>query len=373
MLYRNCIAFFIMIITFAQHGHSQTTFSKKQLYFEGLTHYGFVAPHHNYMAYFINEHIQGFQVNAGLITIGNKYWNQSYNFPRIGVGYYHSGLGNKAIYGQLNAFYGYVDRAFFNLNNRFNLGNRISFGLGHISKKFDLYSNSFNIAIGSNFNIFLQYNLEGTVRISPLLQMKAGLSLIHSSNGSIKEPNKGFNIVTSYLGIQYSLTNQRDIILKDRKQNPDTSKYQFITSIAYGWKSISRFHSYEYPVYAISLEYSRKISRTGWLGIALTGYYDKSIKKEFVITIIPDTTFKSSDYYSLALNPSYEMRMGKLAFLFQPGIYLKYSIKDYGLITNRIGLRYYFKKQWIAGVSIKAHWVAKADFLEWNIGYRWEK
>lgn len=365
----------ILIILFINYfqGISQNNFNKKQLYFEGISHYGFVAPHHNYMAYFINEHVQGFQINAGIFTIGNKYWNQSYNYPRIGIGFYHSGLGNKDIYGQLNAFYCYVDRAFFNLNKRFNFGNRISFGLGHISKKFDLYSNNYNIAIGSNLNVFLQYNLEGTIRISPLIQMKAGLSLIHSSNGSIKEPNMGFNIVTSYFGIQYSLSNQRNIILKDHKQNPDTSKHQFITSISYGWKSISRFHSYEYPVYAISFEYAKKISRSGWLGVALTGYYDRSIKKEFEIPITPDTTFKSSDYYSIALNPSYEMKMGQLAFLFQPGIYLKYSVKDYGLITNRIGLRYYFKKQWIVGVSIKAHWLAKADFIEWCIGYKWKK
>ncbi|RPH33526.1 MAG: hypothetical protein EHM93_04390 [Bacteroidales bacterium] len=366
------IALIILFISQLQ-GISQTLFSKKQLYFEGLSHYGFVAPHHNYMAYFINEHVQGFQINAGIFTVGNKYWNQSYNYPRIGLGYYHSGLGNRKIYGQLDAFYLYVDRAFLNLNNRFNFGNRISFGLGHISKKFDLYSNNYNIAIGSNLNVFLQYNFEGTVRLTSSMQMKAGVSLIHSSNGSIKEPNMGFNIVTSFVGLQYSLTDQRNCISKDQKTNPDTSKNQLIASIAYGWKSISRFHSYEYPVYALSLEYSRKISKSGWLGMALTGYLDRSIKKEFEIPIIPDTTFKSSDYYSFALNPSYEMRMGKLAFLFQPGIYLKYSVKDYGLITNRIGLRYYFRKQWIAGVSVKAHWLAKADFVEWNIGYRWKK
>jgi len=363
----------IILIIFHPKGFSQNLFSKKQLYVEGIYHYGFVAPHHEYMSYFINEHVKGFQVNVGFFTVGSRYWNRSYNYPRIGMGYYHSGLGNRAIYGKLDAFYLYVDRAFLNLNNRVNVRNRISFGIGHISKIFDLYTNNYNIVIGSKLNVFLQYNLEGTLRLTPLLQMKTGLSLIHASNGAIKEPNKGFNLVTSFVGFQYSLGDQRNYFPKIHPVNPDTSKNQFITVLAFGRKSISRLHAFEYPVYVLSFEYSRRISSTGRLGIALTGYLDRSIEKEFVNQIFPDSSFKSSDYYSIALNPSYEMCMGRLSFLFQPGVYLKYSFKEYGLITNRIGLRYYFRNGLLAGISIKAHWLAKADFIEWSFGYRLKK
>jgi len=126
-------------------------------------------------------------------------------------------------------------------------------------------------------------------------------------------------------------------------------------------------------VYVLSFEYSRKVSSTSWLGLALTGYYDRSIKREFVNQIYPDSSFKSSDYYSIALNPSYEMKMGQLSFLFQPGIYLKQSFKEYGLIINRIGLRYSFRNNLVVGVAIKAHWLAKADIIEWSVGYRWKK
>jgi len=362
-----------IVLAISQQVNSQDLFNKKQLYFEGYYHYGFVAPHHDYMAYFINEHVQGFQVNAGIFTSGNKYWNRYYNYPRMGLGYYHSGLGNKDIYGHLDAFYLYVDRTFLNLNNRFNFGNRISFGIGSISKIFDLNSNSYNVAIGTKLNVFIQYNLEGSVKLSPLMLIKTGLSFIHSSNGSIKEPNKGINVISSFIGLQYSLSNQIQNIKRDSPIDSSSAKNQFIPSIAFGWKSISRLQSYEYPVYSVSFEYSRKISNSSWFGIALTGYLDRSIKKEFEIQITPDSTFKSSDYFSIALNPSYEMKMGRLSFLFQPGIYLKHSVKEYGLITNRIGLRYCFQNNIIVGLSIKKHWLAQADFIEWGLGYRWGK
>lgn len=369
MIKKPHLTLFIIIISILQ-GTSQNLFKKDQMYLEGYYLYGFEAPHHDDMAYFINEHVQGFQVNLGIYTVGNKYWNRYYNYPRIGLGYYHSGLGNSDIYGKLNAFYTYIDRPFLTLNHKLNFGNRVSLGLGHISKKFDLYSNSYNVVIGSNLNVFIQYNLDGTLRITPLIQMKMGLSFIHSSNGNIKKPNNGLNLITTSVGIQYSLSNQYQNIKKEIVLNPDSSKNQFITSFAFGWKSISRLHGYEYPVYALSLEYSHKISSCGWIGIALSGYSDRSIKKEFEILITPDTTFKTSDYYSVTLNPSYEMMMGRLSFIFQPGIYLKHSVKDYGLISNRVGLRYRFRNNIIAGISIKAHWLVQADFIEWNVGYR---
>lgn len=368
--------FLFILITLSinyQQGLSQNLFSKKQLYVEGFYHYGIVAPHHDYIAYFVNERVKGFQINVGYYTIGNKYWNKDYNYPRIGIGFYKSGLGNKAIYGELNALYMYFDRSFLNLKNRVNIGNKIAFGVGHISKTFDLYSNNLNVVIGSKYNVFIQYNLESSVRVSPMLKLKMGISLMHTSNGSIKQPNNGLNLVTSFVGLQYSLSDQSENLMTSIPKNADTTKHQFLVTSSFGWKSISRLHAYEYPVYGISFEYSRKVSNTSWLGLSLTGYLDKSIKKEFEIQLYPDSTVNSSVYQSLALNTSYELRAGRLAFILQPGIYIKYSFKPYGIITNKMGLRYYFKYNLVGSMSIKSHWVAKADFIEWGLGYRFNR
>lgn len=373
MLIKKRLILTCLILPIKFSGLAQDILSKKQVYIEGLYHYGVVAPHHDYIAYFINERVKGFQINVGYYTTGNKYWNKDYNYPRIGVGFYKSGLGNKDIYGELNALYLYFDRSFLNLKNRVNIGNKISFGIGHISKTFDLYTNNLNVVIGSKYNIFIQYNLESSVRISPILHMKMGVSIIHTSNGSIKQPNNGLNLVTSFVGLQYSLSDQSKNLMTSSPRNTDTTRHQFLVSGSFGWKSISRLHAYEYPVYGLSFEYSRKISNTSWLGISLTGYIDKSIKKEFEIQLYPDSTVSSSVYQSLALNTSYELRAGRLAFILQPGIYLKHSFKPNGIITNRIGLRYYFKHNLVGSMSIKSHWVAKADFIEWGLGYRFNR
>lgn len=330
--------------------------------------YGFVIPHHDYMGYFVNEHADGFQLNVGLNNTGTKAWHKSYNYPQIGIGFLRSGLGNDEIYGNMNVLYFYVDRKYLSLSNRLNIGNRIAFGPAYMSKQFDLKSNRNNIAIGSPINVFVQYDLTGYYQLTPKTTIRLAVGFMHASNGSTHEPNKGFNLITSGIGIQHSLTPHSSIIRSAPASLTDTSRANLSIAGIMGWKDISRFKEYLFPVYGITLEYSQRVSNTGWLGIVLSGYADQSIEEEFKLD--GDTTFTSSDRFSAALNLSYEMRMGRLSFLFQPGFYLHHSFSPYGKVVNKLMLRYCMYNKLLVSMAIKSHWVAKADFIEFGIGYR---
>jgi len=365
--------FFKIIIFFCLLHHSllisaQQPSFKDRLYFEADAHYGFVMPHISSIAYFIDEHVKGYQFNIGILTNGEKKWQTYYNYPRLGIGFYHSGLGNNDVYGQVNALYGYLDRRFFGVNRRFNLGNRLAFGVGYINKKFDLRDNYFDMAIGSHVNVYINYSLEGLVSVSPQMQLKLGLGMTHVSNGRFKEPNKGLNLITSFIGVQYSLSDPTKLILTEPKENDEPGHNQLIVMGGIGEKQISRKFDYSYWPTALSVEYAHKISRTSWVGLSLTTYFDPSLKKE--IEMEGDTA-KSSSNIRIALNLSYELKMGRFSYVFQPGIYLKNAYAKPGSITNRIGLRYQVTHHWLTGITIKAHWFAIADFIEFGVGYRW--
>jgi hypothetical protein len=341
---------------------------KDRLYFEGELHYGFVMPHIKPIAYFITDHVRGYQFNIGLIANGSKKWHKYYNYPRYGLGFYHSGLGNDNIYGNVSALFGYFDRYFFRLNSRFNLGNRISFGVSYVNKKYDLRDNYFDVAIGSKINVYISYCLEGLIRVSPLVDAKFGLGMTHVSNGRFQEPNKGLNLITSFAGIQYSLKDPSLSLLTESNDTEEPGKNQWMVMGAFGNKQISRKYNYTFLPIALSTEYARKISRTSFLGLAFTTYYDPSLKKE--IELEGDTA-GVGDNIRISLNLSYELKMGRFSYVFQPGFYLKNSYTKPGTINNRIGLRYQLGHHLLAGVTIKAHWFAIADFIEWGIGYRW--
>jgi hypothetical protein len=340
-----------------------------RIFIDGFYHYGFDVPHHDFMTYFVNEHVQGYQFNIGLHTIGNKKWQQQYNYPDVGIGFYHSGLGNKEIFGHVSAIYGFYTHYFFNKDSRFNLGNRLSLGLSFIDKKFDVDTNPFNMEMSTTVNVYINYSFEGNIRLTPNLKLKLGLGLSHISNGNTKEPNKGINFFTSFAGLSYSFLSPQKTEIKHIQFIPDTINNQFNISGTCGFKSISRFNNNTYPVYAIAFEYERKITDKSWLGLAWVNYCDKSLKQELYNQ---DNTYsyKPIDLYRSTIHLAYEIKMGQLSYLFQPGVYLVNKYKHYGSISNRFGLRYYFNSNVTASVIVKAHWVAIADLIEWGIGFK---
>lgn len=364
---RRRLIFFVFLL--CSTVSAQDSSWKDRLMWEGNYHYGFIMPHSEYIAFFVREHIQGFQFNVGLWTKGDKPWHQSYNFPRFGVGYYRSGLSNRDVYGELNAVFAYVDRYYLNRQRRFNFGNRLSFGIGLISKHFDLEKNSTNLAIGSKINAYINYSLETSFRIFPKTNLKWGAGITHVSNGNYRQPNKGLNFFTCFTGVAYTFNAPAVINNPGREETNSQNRFLFLTS--FGIKQISRKLNASYPVSGVSGEYTHLITGNSWGGAALTAYYDPSLVKELSL---PDTVNSGlTDRMRITLNLVYELKMGKISYVFQPGIYLKNPVKQSGMISNKISVRYQINPRWIAGVSVKAHWFAIADLFEWGIGYCWEK
>lgn len=354
----------LLFLPFHTSGQSSWT---ERLYVEGNYHYGYLIPSVKPIEYFITEHIKGYQLNIGLLSNGNKKWQQEYNYPRMGIGFYHSGLGNPDVYGNANALFFYVDRNFFRQNSRFNLSNRLEYGIGYVSKVNDLQSNPYNIAISSHYNVFLSYSLQALVRLTPLLDFKLGLGFSHLSNGRFYEPNKGLNFVTSYAGLQYSLNEPSKCIAPSTPEEKETSKNKFVFTFGAGEKQLYRKRSDRYAVFALSTEYSRRVFRNGYLGLALNTYYDRSLLKELEYREIPSN---ESDCWRMSLNLSYEIQMGRFSYIFQPGYYLINPYKNIGKMSNRLCLRYAITDHWLTSITVKAHWVSIADFIEWGVGYR---
>ncbi|BDX37121.1 hypothetical protein CYCD_04760 [Tenuifilaceae bacterium CYCD] len=363
------IATFIIVISFCSLSKASIKDSSfvKRLVFSVEPQWGFVVPHHDYMSYFIEKNITGFQANIGLLTLGTKDWHHLYNYPQIGMGFYYSSLGNDGIYGKMNALYLYVDRKFLPYQNRFNIGNRIAFGASYITKHYDKESNPLNIVIATSINAFIQYDLMLYYSISPNLNLRGYIGFTHTSNGSIKDPNKGFNIITSGLGLQYTISSERHTA----RVSPDSYEYSNSHKISigsvYGCKSITRLDNKVYHIAGVTGEYLYQINPTTLIGGEVVAYWDSSNKEE--ADAEDQESFEKIDYLNITLNPTYALKMGRVLFTFQPGLYLKNSVKPYGIVTNKVGIRYQIAQKYYASIAIKAHWLAKADFIEFGFRY----
>jgi hypothetical protein len=365
------LSFKIIFLFSFQTGISQISELKNTIFIESNYQYGYIIPHHDYLAYFVNQPVQGFHINIGTKTTGNKQWQQTFNYPSIGLGYYYGSLGNEKIFGNLHALYLFFDRYYLNLSNRFNVGNRIEFGLGYADRIYDQRNNPYNMALSTHINVYIQFCLEASFYLTPQLQLISGLGGSHTSNGAFKVPNSGLNFITSIISLQYSFA--KGIKYKTHPIiSIDSSKNEFIVYGSYGLKDISRFDNKLFSVYSINMAYNRKLNSSKYIGFNIYTSFDRSIADELHL-IFPYPTVSNADQIRIALNASYEIRMGKLSFVFQPGIYLRNKSYVTKNICNRLGIRYYSDSGLIANLALNAHWLANADVLEWGIGYRFKK
>lgn len=363
----------ILIIIFFStliNGQSQGISWKERIYFEGIPHYGYVIPHHDFIAYFIDEHIKGYEFTIGLHTPGNQKWQRTFNYPNVGIGFYHSGLGNQEVFGKINALYYYVERLYRNQDRRFNFGNKFSIGMAYVTKRHDIIEDNYNMAIGSNFNVYLHYSIEATYRLTEHVTAKIGAGLTHTSNGNYREPNKGLNLITGTASLQYNLyayhPDKNKIWVDNTTDQPVN---QFIINGGFGRKQNSMLNNTIYTPIFLSMEYEHRVNESVWLGPAICVYRDNSINKD--LELVGDSAVDENTKIRISTHLSAEINMGKMSFVFQPGVYIKNSYTKIRIISNRLGCRYALTDHILGSVMIKAHWPAIADFVEWGICYRW--
>lgn len=340
-------------------------FSK--MYLEPVYYYGSVLPQCDAIGYLLQDHIRGFQMNLGINTDGSKKWQRTLNYPRLGFGYYHSSLGNNEIFGHLNSLFGTIAIKTFNHKFFINIEHNISAGIGMVSKRYYLHKNSLDLAFTSPLNFFLQYALLFPARLSPAIEFYAGPCFTHASVANLVEPNHGLHMTLMRVGSRFNLhpaVYKEEAELRTRK---DTALHRFTVVVAGGFRQYSRFTDDINWIYAVIPEYCYKISPYFGIGAALGLYYDTSIKP-YMLEYENKKAGPENLFHTTA-HASFQLFMGQVSFLFQPGIYLYKNFELYEKQPYKFGFRYQFQEHLSAGIILKAHWIAQADVLEFGIGY----
>ncbi len=332
---------------------------------------GFIIPHHGYMAYFITENVQAIQVNYGIKTNGSKFWHTAYNFPTVGLGVHYSGLGNDTLYGSLTGLYFFIDREFLHHDKRFNVGHSLSVGIGIASKWHDRQANRENMVLGTPVNVFLQYDLAASYIVFSNHKLLVSIGVAHASNGSVREPNLGFNICTISGGYSYlfSTKEKKTSEPKDDKTPYATWSFGVFGSV----KAINAFSQKQYGIFGFTAEKLCRIAPLAMLGVELSAYTDSSIPDILIKYNMNRSNQVCYQKLAVTLNPNYLMGFGKLSLAFQPGVYLKNSYYGFGAISNKLGIRYNVRRGVAISAAIKAHWLAQADFIEVGLKYSFNR
>ncbi len=326
--------------------------------------YGFIMPHHKSIEYFVEKHIQTLDIKLNYTSYGKKYWNQLFRYPQYGVGFYRANLGNNDVYGFVNALYSYVKVPVLGNPENANLSYQIGFGASYLTEHFDIENNPQNLAIGSNLNIYVDFSLHSNIPLSKKLFLTNNIRFTHSSNGKIKSPNKGLNVVSGSLGLLYQFNNPPEKIVIELPEIENKNEYSVI--YAGGIKTKSRYETGYYYASSLMFDYYHNYSLKRRWGVGTDLFYDET-KREYSDKN-NSSNMINTDLYQVGLHIGHEMVMGHLALIINVGGYIYAPVEEEAPFYSRIGLRYRFADQYIANLTLKSHW-AIASFIEWGVGY----
>ncbi len=356
----------------ASTGHEHKLFSSNVM-FEAKFHYGFLYAHHLELERY-NAHFPAFEFSIQKLTFGKHKWERAFNYPIIGAIFYYSGMGYDPGLGQAFALMPFINFPLYRHNNFF-FGFRFALGIGYLTERFDRLNNYKNLAIGSHLNAAVNLMFEVRYRLNYAITLSGGISLQHFSNGSLKLPNYGINTILANLGIAYRPWKENSNIA-DRFYPPIEPyeailqrSIEFNFGLSLGWKNMTAVVGENYLVSHIYENTFYQVSRKSKVGLGLDLSYDPSQIK--ILEMQGDTLSNKLSVLRPGINAAYALSMGRLAFIFNLGLYLGGKEKSNGPLYEKLSFQYNFAKNFFASVMLKVHW-GRADYIGWGLGYKFD-
>ncbi len=347
---------------------------KPNLLLETRFYYGFLAYHHTELM-LMQGHLSGFELSAIYKTFGKKEWQKRHNYPYISYNVFYSPLTGHPALGNLYAIYPALSIPMYQTKNYY-LSFRTGLGLGYITKHFDPVENYKNLAIGSHVNIFINLMFNYRYHLTPMLDISAGLGLIHLSNGGIASPNYGINLPTASLALAYKISAENRRLYLRRPSIPvfgykGNKVFIYNIQACYATKDMGNVVGKQYNVYNGGISVLKRLSPLHVVGITLEGTWDE-VNQDVLKQEMGDTTAISfSDVFRMGIVPTYEIEFSRLIANMGVGFYISGKKTTNSEVYANIALKYLAYKNIYLLINLRAHG-GRAAFLGWGLGYRLE-
>ena len=378
----------MLLLSLAVRGQDYPWLSSNNLMVEARVHAGIFWHHHFEMQRF-NARYPAFEASVYQSTFGRNEWESVYQYPYIGVTFYHADFGfnfeqNPEVgnaLGSVYALYPFINYP-LNPNEDSQLTFKLGAGLGYLTRPFNNFTNYYNFAIGSHLNAAVNLSFEYRQRITSRFMSVASFGLTHFSNGSTKLPNYGLNTFSAAWGLAYYLRppriNRTPTLRPEYQPFEFDHKHWFYVDLDYGigFTNVSQTlggdSTYYYNVHDLSTYLLVPITPYSSAGAGfsavldlsdqtLPGYDTLNIKNNFELT-------------RLNFNLCYAMTMERLSYYFEFGWHLKYNRipLSKGNIYQKVTARYRLYDNIYAHLTLMTHF-GRADYLCFGLGYRFNQ
>ncbi len=325
------------------------------------------------------------RLEYGWQTYGVRDWEIAHRLPSFGVGVGASWFDNSEEVGMPVSVYGFYNGVFGRWGNGA-LRYRIEAGVAMNWEPYDYVANRQNIAIGSRVTAHVALGVEYAYTLADRWVLSVGGGVNHFSNGAVRKPNKGLNILYGQVRLAYLLSRQKMPPTLPEVDRPKGNEIDL--TVGYGLKrfevdtwetNVADHYDLGARYNAVTLQgtYLHRYSHKGKYGGGLQVLYDdfmgSRVKRDaggHAVVSRGNVTKR----IALAAMVAHEFCIARLAVVTHVGCYLyRPTLEDREQVKKklfqRVGLKYTLPCNLHAGVNIYAHKLSVADFIEWNVGY----
>lgn len=328
-----------------------------------------------------------FRAELGYQTDGSRGWHDIYKYPSYGIGVFHADYGNAEELGNPWAVYGFFSWPIFVFDNGIDI--TTDFGLGGAFgwQGFDPETNPFNRAIGGSESVYIDWGFFVKWPFANKWDLSAGYSFTHYSNGRTTYPNLGFNTIAPMALVRYNVWQERPARLRQiRPAPPYARNWQVAVRGFLSQKQVEvptddpdlqdMDRRRDFGVGGASATVNYQVWHTSKLAFGVDYSRDNAADAELenvdgeAEVVEGDSSAKNL----LGIFGGYEHVISRFSIVVDVGYYAVYNREDGDVprLYQRIGFKYHLYDGLFGGMNIRIKNWGQADYIEWNLGYRFE-
>jgi hypothetical protein len=193
--------------------------------------------------------------------------------------------------------------------------------------------------------------------------LQAGFALTHFSNGALRLPNKGLNLMSVYSGLSYRLG---ETAQREKSDSEVLMPLRWQIFVASGMQQMKHINTPRHSFLTISAAYQHVIGLKSSLLLGADLFRNPAMESLLRNGVYPSEE-ENINLYRAGITAGHALAMGKLSIQTLLGYYVYRPYDVYQPIYQRYALRYRLGAHTVGSVALKAHF-GEAEAIEWGIG-----
>jgi lipid A 3-O-deacylase PagL len=371
---------FCLVMTWAHAGSGEDLKGGQWFTRVGLTP-AFVLPKNPFetSGTLADEHthrLSSMTFEIGKQTDGSRDWHHLYGLPTYGFGFSVASFGDGDETGRPLDAYTFFSWPFARLSKRIQLTTDFGMGVSWNWKEFSEETKDYRTVLGSNVNARIDWGFYLRHLTTRKMSVYGGIDFTHRSNGGMRQPNSGINVIGPSVALRYDFVSERTVPI--RNVPPFQPAWEFLMGSAVGGKNVIEHTNpvvrRDYGALEFTAGLQRHFYRYGKVAAGTDLTYDGAAGAKVDIVEGNSVQWRpgAGQRLALGLYGGYEHVIERFGALVQAGYTVARGFEDptSPRFYMRYGWRYYVNDRFWATFAIRSIEGRRADFLEVGAGYR---